>query len=169
MKKSLLWVLDAFCFIAENLSVVGGLGLLAMMIITATDVFLRLFSKSVLGSMELISYLMCVVVFLSFGRATFIESYTKVELFSFGKSEPVIRAIIDVIHTGVCAFTSYFCFVQSAVTRDMGTVSQMLKIPRWPFLTLSGAGFLLIAVSVPLLRYRNYRLKAKESLRAAEI
>ena len=162
-------ILDAFCFIAENLSIIGGLGLLAMMIITAADVILRLFSKSILGSMELISYLMCVVIFLGFGRATFIESYTKVELFSFGKAESVIRAIIDVIHTGICAFTSYFCFIQSEVTKDMGTVSQMLKIPRWPFLTLSGVGFLLIAVSVPLLRFRNHRLKAKESLHAAEI
>ena len=169
MKKALLWVLDVFCLIAENLSIVGGIGLVAMMIITALDVVLRLFSKSVLGSMELISYLMCVVVFLSFGRATFIESYTKVELFSFGKAEPYVRVVIDVIHMVICAFTSYYCFMQSVVTKDIGTVSQMLQIPRWPFLALAGVGFLLITVSIPLLRYRNYRLKAKESLRSAEI
>ena len=159
MKKALCKILDFLCFIAENLSVIGGIGLIAMMVITAADVTLRLFSRSVLGSMELISYLMCVVVFLSFGKSTFVESFTKVEIFNFKKAEPIVKAVMDSIHVLMCAFASYYCFVQSGVTRIMGTVSQMLKIPRWPFLMLAGVGFLLITVSIPLSKYKNRKFK----------
>ncbi|MCL1829174.1 MAG: TRAP transporter small permease [Oscillospiraceae bacterium] len=167
MKKILYLILDFLCFIAENLSVIGGIGLIAMMVITATDVILRMFSSSVLGSMELISYLMCVVIFLSFGKATFVDSFTKVELFDFKKAEPLIRALMDIIHAVMCAFASYYCFVQSGVTKSIGTVSQMLKIPRWPFLVLSGTGFLLITISIPLSKYKKHKMKEKS--RSAEI
>lgn len=155
--------MDFFCFIAENLSVIGGAALIAMMLITAADVVLRIFGASVLGSMELISYLMCVVVFLSFGKAIFVDSFTKVDIFNFRRAEPVVKIIMDIIHFTACAFTSYYCFSQSAVTKVMGTSSLMLEIVRWPFLVLSGTGFLLIAVSIPLSNYRNFMIK-KESV-----
>ena len=161
--------MDFLCFIAENLYVIGGIGLISMMVITAADVTLRMFNTSILGSMELISYLMCVVVFLSFGKSTFVESFTKVEIFDFKKAEPVVKIVTDALHILMCAFASYFCFVQSGVTRSIGTVSQMLKIPRWPFLFLSGIGFLLITVSIPLSKYKNRKSKFKENARAAEI
>ena len=168
MKKLLHGVLNVFCFIAENLSAVGGAGLIAMMVLTVADVVLRQFGSTVIGNVELISYLICVVVFLGFGKATFIESFTKVEVFDFKKAEPFVRVLMDVVHVVMCAFTSYYCFAQSAVTRRMGTSSLMLKIPRWPFLALAGVGFLLIVVSVPLSRYKNYMLKSAEKKRALE-
>ena len=157
MKRILERILDILCFIAENLSVIGGIALIAMMVITASDVTLRMFDRGILGSMELIQYLMCVTVFLSFGKATFIDSFTKVEIFNFRRAEPIVKSLMHVIHFAICVIGSYYCFVQSGVTMAMGTVSQMLKIPRWPFLFLSGIGFLLIAISIPLSIYRNYQ------------
>ena len=168
MKKLLFRVLDILCFIAENLSAVGGIGLIAMMVLTITDVVLRQFGGTVIGNVELISYLICVVVFLGFGKATFIESFTKVEVFDFRKAEPIVRVLIDIIHMGMCGFAAYYCFAQSAVTRRMGTLSLMLKIPRWPFVTLAGVGFFLIVISIPLSRYKNYMLKDAEKKGAFE-
>lgn len=164
LKKTLERILDVLCFVADNLSVIGGVALVAMMVITASNVTLRMFNSAVLGSMELIQYLMCVVVFLSFGKATFIDSFTKVEIFNFRRAEPIVKSVMHVIHFAMCAVCSYYCFIQSGVTMDMGTVSQMLKIPRWPFLFLSGIGFLLIAISIPLSIYRDCKkAKIKES------
>ena len=169
MKKLLCRILDFFCFIAENLSVIGGIGLIAIMILTLTDVILRMLGSTIIGNVELICCLICVVVFLGFGKSTFDENYTKVEILNFRKAEPVVRIIMDIIHFGMCAFASYYCFVQSTVTKKMSTTSLMLKIPRWPFIVLAGIGFLLITVSIPLSRYREYMLKSAERKRATEV
>ena len=168
MKKILFRILDFFCFIAENLAVIGGVALVAIMVLTVLDVIMRMFNRTIIGNVELISGLICVVVFLGFGKSIFLDSFTKVEILNFGKAEAFVRTLMDVIHIVMCGFTSYYCFAQSAVTRLMGTSSLMLKIPRWIFLFLAGIGFLLIAISVPLSRYRNHMLKSAEKKRAFE-
>ena len=162
MKKLAIRILDFFCFIAEHLAVVGGIALIAMMVLTVTDVIMRRFGSTVLGNVELLCYMMCVVVFLGFGKATFIDCFTKVEIFDFKKAEPVVRIVMDVIHFTLCAFTSYYCFVQSMVTRKLGTTSPRLEIPRWPFVFLAGIGFLLITISIPLAKYKNHKNKCAE-------
>lgn len=162
MKKILCKILDFFCFISDNLAVIGGIALIAIMGITATDVVLRLFSKSIIGSMELIQYLMIVLVFLSFGKATFDDSFTKVEVFDFKKAEPIVKVIIHILHVALCLFTSYYCFAQTAASKALNTTSPMLKIVRWPFYIICGIGFLLIAVSIPLSIYREKK-KAKNA------
>jgi len=168
MKKLAVWILDFFCFIAEHLAVVGGVALIGMMVLTVTDVIMRRFGSTVLGNVELLCYMMCVVVFLGFGKATFIDCFTKVEIFDFKKAEPVIRVVMDVIHFTLCAFTSYYCFVQSTVTKKLGTTSPRLEIVRWPFVFLAGIGFLLITISIPLAKYKNYKNKTSDKEPAVE-
>lgn len=161
MKKIGCKILDGLCFIADHICVIGGIALIVMMGLTAADVILRMFNKSILGNMEMIQYLMIVVIFLSFGKATFDNSFIRVEIFDFKKAEPVIKVIIDVIHVAICLIATYYCFSQGMAAKVMGTSSQMLRIVRWPFLLLSGVGFFLIAISIPLANYRNRKkLKA---------
>jgi TRAP-type C4-dicarboxylate transport system permease small subunit len=163
MKKIGCKIMDGLCFIANNLSVIGGVALVAIIVLTATDVILRLFSRSIIGNMELIQYLMIVLVFLSFGKATFDDSFIRVELFHFKGAEHAIRIVIDVLHVIVCLVAAYYCVQQSISAMNMGTSSQMLRIVRWPFVLLSGFGFLLIAVSIPLSHYWRKKHPKKEA------
>ena len=169
MKKVLCGILNVFCFIAENTAVIGGVGLVAIMGVTIVDVVLRRFGSTVTGSVELVSYLICVVVFLGFGKCTFLDSFTKVEVFDFRKAEFAVKVLMHVIHTVMCAIAGYYCIVQSAVIRRMGTASLMLSIPRWPFIFLSGIGFFLVAASVPLSIYINHMLKNAEINGASDV
>ena len=169
MKKVLCGILDVFCFIAENTAVIGGIGLVAIMGVTIVDVLMRRFGSTVTGSVELVSYLICVVVFMGFGKCTFLDSFTKVEIFDFRKAELAVKVIMHVIHTVMCAIAGYYCIVQSTVIRSMGTASLMLSIPRWPFVFLSGIGFFLVAASVPLSIYKNHMLKNKQVEGASEV
>ena len=162
MKKLAGVILDIFCFIAENLAVIGGIALIAMMLLTIADVVLRRFGSTVIGNVELLCYIMCVIVFLGFGKATFINCFTKVEIFDFKKAEPFVKVFMDIVHFVMCAFASYFCFIQSMQTRKMGTTSPRLEIPRWPFVFLSGIGFLLITISIPLVNYKKHKNKDEE-------
>ena len=168
MKKILFGILDVFCFISENLSIIGCAALIAIMLLTVADVVLRMFGSTVIGNVEMISYSICVVVFLGFGKSVFIDSFTKVEVFDFRKAEPFVKVLMDIIHMVICGLTSYYCFAQSSVARTMGTSSLMLHIPRWPFLFLAGVGFLLITISVPLSNYKNRMNKNAEKKRALE-
>ena len=168
MKKVLCGILNVFCFIAENTAVIGGIGLVAIIGVTIVDVMLRRFGSTVTGSVELVSYLICVVVFLGFGKCTFLDSFTKVEIFDFRKAEPAVKAVMHVIHTGMCAVAGYYCIVQSSVIRRMGTASLMLNIPRWPFVFLSGIGFFLVAASIPLSIYKSHMQKNTEAGGASE-
>jgi TRAP-type C4-dicarboxylate transport system permease small subunit len=153
VKKAICKVLDILCWIVAHFSVIGGVGLIAMIAVTLTNVIMRLFRASVVGNMEMVCYLMIIIVFLCFGNATLNNVFIKVEVFDFKKAERPVRIAIDAIQFVICIYAAYCCFMQAGSAGRLGTVSQLLKIPRAPFLTLSAIGFILIAIAIPLKYY----------------
>lgn len=157
MKKVIFKIFDFFVFFWDKVAILSAIGLFGILAVTLTDVAIRPFSNSVKGSMELVIALITVVAFFGFGKAVLDDSFIKVEIFSFGKAEFVKNIVIETLHFVLFAFVAYYCFEQSLVGLKMGTSSQLLDIPRWPFQMLSGFAFGMAALCIPLTFYTKYQ------------
>jgi TRAP-type mannitol/chloroaromatic compound transport system permease small subunit len=153
MKKVIYRIFDIFITIWDKVALLSALGLLLILVVTMIDVCIRPFDRSVKGSMELVMALITVVAFFGFGKAVLEDAFIKVEIFKFGKLEFAIKILIEVLHFAIFAFVTYYCFEQSLVGLKMGTSSQLLDIPRWPFQMLSGFAFGMAALCIPLKFY----------------
>jgi hypothetical protein len=89
------------------------------------------------------------------------DGFVRVEIFKFGRAEKPARRVIDVLHVGIASLIAWNCLLQGISAQDMHGVSQLLKIPKYPFVYLSVVAFLLVAIGVPM-----YNIRARAQGRA---
>ena len=126
------------------------IALLAMMLLTTTDVFFRFFFDSpILGSIELVELLMVSVAGLSLAWCTLKSGHIRVDLLisMFSKKTNKVLNIINFI------FTACMCglMVPSLVWRyiegkKMDVRTYVLSIPEGPFVLLLCFGYLLMFI-----------------------
>jgi len=126
------------------------IALLAMMLLTTTDVFFRFFFDSpILGSIELVELLMVSVAGLSLAWCTLKSGHIRVDLLisMFSKKTNKVLNIINFI------FTACMCglMIPSLVWRyiegkKMDVRTYVLSIPEGPFVLLLCFGYLLMFI-----------------------
>jgi TRAP-type C4-dicarboxylate transport system permease small subunit len=149
-------------------NVIAGLALLAMILVTLLDVIFRATgfnNGSLRGAMEINICMMAVLIFLGFGKCVMDDGFIRVEIFNFRKAEKPVRRFIDVIHAALCLIIAWNCLLQGISAQSMHGVSQLLKIPKYPFMYLSAVAFLFIAIAIPMY---NIRSRARQSEIAEE-
>jgi TRAP-type C4-dicarboxylate transport system permease small subunit len=147
--------------IYAKLNFFAGLSLIVMIAVTLSDVVFRatgLHNGSLRGAMEINICMMAILVFLSFGKCTTDDGFIRVEIFKFGRAEKPIRRLIDVLHAAICLIVAWNCILQGISAQNMHGVSQLLKIPKYPFVYLSAVAFLLVAIGIPAY---NIRVRAR--------
>jgi TRAP-type C4-dicarboxylate transport system permease small subunit len=166
-------IADLVNSIYAKLNLIAGLALLAMIAVTLLDVIFRatgFFNGSFRGAMEINICMMAVLIFLSFGKCVMDDGFIRVEIFKFGKAEKPARRIIDVLHAAICLIIAWNCILQGISAQNMHGVSQLLKIPKYPFVYLSVVAFLLVAIGIPMYNIRAgaRRLSRAEDAETAE-
>ena len=123
--------------------------LFLMMVLSITDVFLRkVFSHSILGTVEVTEFMMLAVVFFGLAHTEVLNGHIKVDLF-MGRLDSHIQGSVD-------AATQFICFLLAGLIawaagtyseelRNSGEVSQDLWIPIYPFLYVVMIGYALLA------------------------
>jgi TRAP-type C4-dicarboxylate transport system permease small subunit len=124
--------------------------LLLMMFLTVSDVFLRkVFSRSILGTVELTEFMMLFVVFFGLAHTEVLNGHIKVDLF-IGRLGKQARGLVDLITQFVCFILSgilaWAALVYSEDMRAWQEVSQDLWIPVYPFLYVVALGWSLFAL-----------------------
>lgn len=140
--------------IPKLMSRIGSLSLLLMMFLTVADVFLRkVFSQSILGTVEITEFLMVILVFFGLAHAEVVENHVRVDIVK--KGLPVrFQNILEVITQLCCAilfmFITKYSFNYAAGKIGSGEVSQDLWIPIYPFafLVAFGCGVLGIVLFI---------------------
>jgi TRAP-type C4-dicarboxylate transport system permease small subunit len=124
--------------------------LFLMMVLTITDVFLRkVFSNSILGTVEVTEFMMLAVVFFGLAHTEVLNGHIKVDLF-VGRLDRHVQGFVD-------AVTQFTCFMLAGLItwaagayaeemRNSGEVSQDLWIPIYPFLYVVMIGCALFAL-----------------------
>jgi TRAP-type C4-dicarboxylate transport system permease small subunit len=136
--------------LSNLLSRVSSVILFLMMALTVADVFLRkVFSKPILGSVEVTEFMMVTVVFFSLAQTEVLNRHVKVDLVMSRLSKRT-QGLIDMITRLVCFLL--FCgitwstLIYSGRMRASGEVSQDLWIPVYPFVYIVAVGCALLTL-----------------------
>jgi len=127
---------------------IGGVGawfLIPLMIITAVDVVSRdVFNHPIPGTVELSQYMLAVFILLGLAYTQQVKSHVAVSLFTSRLSRPV-QLILNLLSTLLCLFISFIIAWQGwMVGIEEKTVSDMLRVPQYPFrLLVALAAFLM--------------------------
>jgi len=138
--------------VSRILGIVSIIFLVVMMMLTVTDVVMRLvFDKPVTASMEFTEYLMLFVVFSGLAWCALKDGHIKVEII-IGRLSARVQEIINSVNAlvvmGLCGFLAWMAFSESPVTREMGFASEITGIPDWPFYILVTFGFALMFLAM---------------------
>ena len=127
---------------------IGGVGawfLIPLMIITAVDVVSRdVFNHPIPGTVELSQYMLAVFILLGLAYTQQVKAHVAVSLFTSRLSRPV-QLSLNILSALLCLFISFIIAWQGWVVGiEEKTVSDMLRVPQYPFrLLVAVAAFLM--------------------------
>ncbi len=136
--------------IAECISRISSVVLFFMMVLTIADVIGRkVFSHSILGTVELTEFMMLAVVFFALAHTEVLNGNIKVDLF-IGRLKKTTQGFVDMATQFVCFLfcgsMAWATVVYSEQMRTSGEVSQDLWIPVFPFIYIVAVGFAVLAL-----------------------
>jgi TRAP-type C4-dicarboxylate transport system permease small subunit len=138
--------------ISRVMNRVATVALFCMMFLTIADVFLRkVFSRSILGTVEVTEFLMLILVFFALAQTEALNGHVKVDLV-MGRFSERTQAAVDVITQVIC-FLLFGLFTWSALVysekmREAAEVSQDLWLPIYPFVYVVVAGCAILSLAL---------------------
>lgn len=128
---------------------VGAWCLIPLMVITAVDVMSRdIFNRPIPGTVELSQYMLAVFILLGLAYTQQVKAHVAVSLFTSRLSNPV-QLTFNIISILLCLFISLIIAWQGWVV-GIGekTVSDMLRVPQYPFRVLVAVAALLVCLEL---------------------
>lgn len=124
--------------------------LFSMMFLTVADVFMRkVFSKSILGTVEVSEFMMVILVFFSLAQAEVLGRNVKVDLVMSRFGERA-QGVVDMITQFICFLLfgamTWYTLVYASSMRVSKEVSLDLLIPKFPFIYVVAVGCALLAL-----------------------
>lgn len=148
LKNYIQWFTRTLCSICNFI-------LIPLMLLTTVDVISRaFFSQPVPGGVELSSYILAVFILAGMAYTHQVNGNVYVEFFIV-KLPTRLRYAVDTLTTLLSLFVIILITWQGTIEAMQNTrVSDMLRIPRWPFMSLVPvAGFLLcLELSIDLVQ-----------------
>ncbi|MEW6663980.1 MAG: TRAP transporter small permease [Thermodesulfobacteriota bacterium] len=151
MKKSFLGIavriLNQVSLFASAMGIVF---MVAMLLLTVGDVFLRfVFNRPVLGSVEITEYLMVGTGFLGIAWCAAKGGHVGVDLI-VSHFSPRVQAVIDsitcLLSLGVVPLVAWQAFVQAGYAKSENIQSDLLDIPAYPFYLIVGIAYALFSL-----------------------
>lgn len=128
----------------------GGVMLLAMMLMTAFDVIGRfMFDSPIKGTQELSEILLVLVVFFGVAYTARQKEHVRVELlFTYlsRKTQLVLNVFSSLISIALVLGISYQGLIQASTQKERFLTTTLLKLPLWPFAMLLSFGALLLCL-----------------------
>ena len=138
--------------LSKLMSHIASVILFLMMLLTITDVFLRkVFSNSILGTVELTEFMLVIVIFFCLAQTEVMNGHVKVDLVLSRFSERT-QGLVDMITQFVCFLLSglitWSTLVYSEKMRASGEVTQDLWVPIYPFIYIVAVGCAILALTL---------------------
>lgn len=138
--------------ISQAFGVVAVVILVAMMMLTVSDVTLRYaFNRPIHASTEFIEYLMIGVVFLALAWCALKGMHVKVELLVSRfprRTQAIFSSINSLAVLGVCVLIASQSYSESIAARQLLSASDVTGIPWYPFYLVVAFGFILLFITV---------------------
>jgi len=128
---------------------VSGFFLIPLMVITAVDVVGRdIFNHPIPGTVELSQYMLAVFILLGLAYSHQVKAHVAVSIITSRLSRPV-QLILNILITLVCLFISFIIAWQGWVVGiEEKTVSDMLRVPQYPFRLLVAVAACLMCLEL---------------------
>ena len=134
------------------LATIGAVALMAMMFLIATDVIGRdLFDRALLGTFEIVEYLMIPTVFLALAYAQVEDAHINVDVaiqFLSRRMRAGLSVLTLLLTLGVFLPMAWVASLQAMKVYDQKQVSTVLLIPRWPFEVLMVIGVVAFCLAI---------------------
>lgn len=130
-------------------AIIASIALTIMMLITAFDVILRIFNTSIIGSFEVVEFLMGIVVPLSLAYCEKKREHVCVDLivqYFPKKSRPWFDLITSIVTMLFFWLVAYECFIYIFGVYEDQLTSSVLLWPVWPFTIPCTIGFILTSL-----------------------
>ncbi len=131
----------------KGFNVVAGIAIILMMLLSVSDVVLRLFGKPIPGAYEVVGFLGTVVVSFALGFTSLEKGHIAVELIFRRLPQRVqlaIEAFTNFISSLIFGLIAYQAFIYALDIRKSGEVSSTLQMPIYPFIFGMALGFGLL-------------------------
>jgi TRAP-type C4-dicarboxylate transport system permease small subunit len=138
--------------VSRGVSILAIASLLAMMLLTVSDVFMRkVLTNPIVGSVELTEYLIVVAGFLGVAWCTFKRGHLKVGVI-VDRMSPRVQAITDSITLflgmTVVPLVAWRLFVRAREAHLEGLRSFIMDLPDSVFLIVAGVGYALFFLAL---------------------
>ncbi len=124
-----------FNAIKRLLNIIGGTALTAMMLLTVSDVIMRALGHPILGTYEIVSLLLAVVIGFTIPVVSLDRGHVYMEILLDrlpGKGNAVMMTFTRMLCIGLFLIIAYNLFIVGNEFRASGEVSSTLKIPFFP-------------------------------------
>jgi TRAP-type transport system small permease protein len=143
---------DLMSRLTKSMNYLGSLVLLLMMFLTMTDVVLRkLFNQAILGTVELSSFMLVIVIFFTLADTEMNNGHVKVDLFVrkwSRRSQGGVDMATQLISTIVSGMITWSMLRYSLRMKTSREVSQDLWIPIYPFVYLAAFGCAVLTLAL---------------------
>lgn len=144
------------------LACVAGVGLVAMMIATVSDMVLRSFGHPLAGSYEIIGWLAAVCTALALGYTQRHQGHVAIDLFVVrlgDRTRAFIQGLVDLLATGLFAAVAWRVFKYAGTLRETGSLSETLQVVVYPWVYVVSVGCAGLALAL-LVDFRRSLLRA---------
>lgn len=124
-------------------------GVCVVTVLITVDVILRLLGHPILGSYEVISIVMTVVVFASFAYGQREKRHIHVTMFIRrlpAAARLVVFGMTSLLSTAIVGCAAYAAFSQAGSAVDSGSATGVLEIPFYPFYYIEGLALALFTL-----------------------
>lgn len=138
--------------ISRFISYISFLGIVCMMLLIAVDVFLRqLFSNAIVGSYELVQYLLMTVVFASFSYTQTTKKHVRVTVLLARlpwRVHTLLNGLWELLCAASAAVMGYAACVQADYLVEKAWTSDVLRFPIAPFYYFEGVMLFAFALVI---------------------
>jgi TRAP-type C4-dicarboxylate transport system permease small subunit len=148
--KAVMRAIESFI---KAVSILDGFLIVALVLIIAVDIVMRIMGKSINGSVEIVAASVPIIVFLGAGYTALQEMHIRVDIV---KRWPHMDRITNLLCIVFIAVIGYYCVIQAFQTKALAASSTILHIPRWPLVLTTGFGMFMVALAMVLNEVRAY-------------
>ena len=136
--------------IARTIGYTGMGVLVAMMLLTVADVFMRyVFNRPILGTTEITQFMMVTLAFFMAVWCTMLKAHIKVDLMSKyipPMAQTISESIYIFLGLGLYSLISWQIFLTAGDKRLIGQLSEILDIPVYPFYLMAAIACGIVAL-----------------------
>ena len=134
-------------------SILDGFLIIALMLMIAVDIAMRMLGSSITGSVEIATMIVPVIVFFGVGYTALQEMHIRVDIF---KRWPHMDRVTNLMCIAAVAVIGVCCVRQAIQVHNIATSSTILRIPRWPFVLTTSFGMFMVALAMILNEIKAY-------------